>query len=106
VLKTFSQAAVVMKCLDNYPSELLAILSGQLLSYQKKAIAPFVFAGLKKLSLAKNFGDLPFNVSIKLKIFNTFHVEEKQFWQFSLIKNPSRKPPYKTMAEPTPHKTA
>jgi hypothetical protein len=72
--------------IEEYPSELLTILSGQLLSYQKSAIAPFICAGLKKLSLAKNFGDLPFNVSIKLKIFNTFNVEEKQFWQVSSSK--------------------
>ncbi len=82
MLKTFSQAAVVTKCLDNYPSELLAILSGQLLSYQKKAIAPFVCAGLKKKNSAKNFGDLPFNVSIKLKIYNKYYVEEKEFCNF------------------------
>jgi hypothetical protein len=76
-----------------------------LISYQKSAIAPFVCAGLKKNS-AKNFGDLPFNVSIKLKIYNKYYVEEKEFWQFFPIKSPSRKPLYKTMAEPTLHKMA
>jgi hypothetical protein len=84
----------------------LAILSGWLLSYQKSEIAPFVCAGLKKVLLAKNFVNLPFKISIKLKISNKYYVEENQFWRLFTTKCPLRKSPYKTMVEPTPHKMA